>query len=161
VTVAWQSARSTLLINKEMINLRIDNKEIGVPAGTSLIEAARQNGIYIPSLCYNSDLPHYSSCMLCIVKDVKADKFIPSCSALAEQGMEIEATCGDVLKLRRDALSMLLSEHRAECEAPCRLVCPVGLNIPVLNRYLAASEIDKSGELAFLDMGLPVMHKIL
>ena len=155
MAVAWQFARLTLLINKEMINLRIDNKEIEVPAGTSLIEAARQNGIYIPSLCYNSDLPHYSSCMVCIVKDVKADKFIPSCSALAEQGMEIEATGGDVLKLRRDALSMLLSEHRAECEAPCRLVCPAGLNIPVLNRYLAASEIDKSGELAFLDMGLP------
>ena len=145
----------TLLINKEMINLRIDNKEIEVPAGTSLIEAARQNGIYIPSLCYNRDLPHYSSCMVCIVKDVKADKFIPSCSALAEEGMEIEATGGDVLKLRRDALSMLLSEHRAECEAPCRIVCPAGLNIPVLNRFLAASEIDKCGELVFLDMGLP------
>jgi len=56
-----------LLINKEMVNLRIDNKEIEVPAGTSLIEAARQNGVYIPSLCYNSDLPHYSSCMVCVV----------------------------------------------------------------------------------------------
>ncbi len=155
MTVAWQFARLTLLINKEMINLRIDNKEIEVPAGTSLIEAARKNGIYIPSLCYNSDLPHYSSCMVCIVKDVNAGKFIPSCSALAEHGMEIEATGGDVLKLRRDALSMLLSEHRAECEAPCRLVCPAGLNIPVFNRFLAASEIDKGGELAFLDMGLP------
>lgn len=155
MTVAWQFARSTLLINKKMVNLRIDNKEIGVPDGTSLIEAARQSGVYIPSLCYNSDLPHYSSCMVCIVKDIKADKFIPSCSALAEQGMEIEATGGDVLKLRREALSMLLSEHRAECEAPCRLVCPAGLNIPVMNRHLAASEIDKSGELAFLDMGLP------
>ena len=93
--------------------------------------------------------------MVCVVRDVKADKFIPSCAALAEQGMEIEATGGDVIKLRRDALSMLLSEHRAECEAPCRFVCPAGLNIPVLNRFLAASEIDKGGELAFLDMGLP------
>lgn len=155
MTVAGLFARSTLLINKEMVNLRIDNKEIEVPAGTSLIEAARENGVYIPSLCYNSDLHQYASCMICLVRDIKADKFIPSCSALVEQGMEIEATGGDVLKLRRDALSMLLSEHRAECEAPCRLVCPAGLNIPVLNRYLAASEIDKSGKLAFLDMGLP------
>ena len=72
-TVVWQFARLMLLINKEMVNLRIDNKEIEVPAGTSLIEAARQNGVYIPSLCYNSDLPHYSSCMVCAVRDIKAN----------------------------------------------------------------------------------------
>jgi len=144
-----------LLINNAMAILRIDNKEIKVLAGTKLIEAARQNGINIPSLCYNRYLPHYSSCMICMVKDIKADKYIPSCSAMAEEGMEIDATGVDVQKLRSEALSMLLSEHRAECEAPCRLVCPAGLNIPLMNRRLAAAEVDNSGELAFLEMGLP------
>lgn len=144
-----------------MATLIIDNKTIEVKPGTRLIEAARQNGIDIPSLCYHRDLPHYSSCMVCMVKDTVKDKFIPSCSAIAEDGMEIDASGDDVIRLRREALSMLLSEHRAECEAPCRLVCPAGLNIPLLNRYLSAGEISKAGELAFTDMGLPSISCML
>lgn len=143
------------LINNMMITLRIDNRMIEVKPGTRLIEAARQNGIDIPSLCYSPDLNHYSSCMVCVVRDTVRGKFIPSCSAFAEEGMDIDCSGSGVTKLREEALSMLLSEHRAECEAPCRLVCPAGLNIPLMNRYLAASRYHEAAELAFREMGLP------
>jgi ferredoxin len=138
-----------------MATIKIDNREIVVEAGSRLIEVARENGIEIPSLCYDGKLPHYSSCLVCMVKDLKTNKYIPSCSVTVEDGMIIDCSGDEVVRLRREALSMLLSEHRAECEAPCRLVCPVGLDIPKLNRLIADGEIEQAGELAYQEMGLP------
>ena len=123
-----------------MIELKIDNRIIKVKEGTSLLEAARMNGISIPSLCYNKDLPHFTSCMVCMVRDLRSGKFIPSCSAKVIKGQEIDASGPDVVKLREEALSLLLSEHRAECEAPCRNVCPAAYNIPAVNRHLSQKD---------------------
>lgn len=138
-----------------MIKLQIDNKIIEVEEGVRLIEAARQNGIEIPSLCYRDDLPHYTSCSVCLVKNEDNNKFLHSCSILAEEGMKIDASSEEVLGLRKDAISMLLSEHRAECEAPCKVVCPLGLNIPLMNRYIQKGDLKAASELAFNEMGLP------
>ncbi|MBC8320870.1 MAG: (2Fe-2S)-binding protein [Bacteroidetes bacterium] len=138
-----------------MIKLQINNKNIEVKEGTRLIEAARLNGINIPSLCYRNDLPHYTSCSVCLVKNKTTDKFIHSCSAQALEGMVIDASGKEVLELRREAISMLLSEHRAECEAPCKLVCPLGLNIPLMNRHIQKGDIKAAAELAMAEMGMP------
>ncbi len=143
------------LTSSMMLKLRIDNKEIKVREGTRLIDAARDHGINIPSLCYKKELPHYTSCMVCIVKDNQTGKFIPSCSARVEEGMDIDASGPEVIALRRDAISLLLTEHRAECEAPCKLVCPVGLNIPLMNRYLQECDFLKASQLIFFEMGMP------
>lgn len=138
-----------------MINLTIDNKDIQVSEGTSLIEAARINGVNIPSLCYKKGIPHYSSCMVCVVKDLGSAKFIPSCSANAEEGMNIDASGDEVIALRKEALSLLLSEHRAECEAPCKVVCPEGLNIPLMNRYIMNNDLASAAELIYLELNDP------
>ena len=138
-----------------MIKLQIDNIEIEVGQGTSLIEAARENGINIPSLCYNKDLPHYTSCMLCMVKNAKTGQYIPSCSAAAEQGMVIDASGEDVIDLRSKAISLLLTEHRAECEAPCKQVCPAGLNIPLMHRYVMKGDMESARRLIYTEMGNP------
>ncbi|TFH33953.1 MAG: hypothetical protein E4G95_08955 [Bacteroidia bacterium] len=69
--------------------------------------------------------------------------------------MDIDASGSQTVKLRKESLGMLLSEHRAECEAPCRLVCPLGLNIPLLNRYISEGKPGDAGEMAFREMGLP------
>lgn len=138
-----------------MINLIIDNIKIEVREGTSLIEAAREHNIDIPSLCYKKGIPHYSSCMLCIVKDIRSNKFIPSCSAYAEEGMNIDAMGNEVTALRKEAVSLLLTEHRAECEAPCKVVCPAGLNIPEMNRHIMNGDITSARELVFHEMESP------
>lgn len=135
-----------------MIKLQIDNREIEVSRGTSLIEAARENGINIPSLCYSKDLPHYTSCMLCMVRNDKTGQYIPSCSAVAEHGMVIDASSEDVINLRSKAISLLLTEHRAECEAPCKLVCPAGLNIPLMHRYIMKGDLESARSLIYTDM---------
>lgn len=138
-----------------MIKLQIDNREIEVNQGISLIEAARENGIKIPSLCYDEDLPHYTSCMLCIVKNSETGQYIPSCSAVAEQGMVIDASSEDVIDLRSKAISLLLTEHRAECEAPCKMVCPAGLNIPLMHRYVMKGDMESARSLIYTEMDNP------
>jgi predicted molibdopterin-dependent oxidoreductase YjgC len=121
-----------------MVKLKIDNKLIEVAEGSSILDAAKGGSIIIPTLCYSKGLPHYSSCMVCMVKDNRTGNFIPSCSATAQEGMDIDASSDDVISLRKKAVELLLSEHRAECEAPCKVVCPAGYNIPLMNRLLAA-----------------------
>jgi predicted molibdopterin-dependent oxidoreductase YjgC len=125
-----------------MVNFKIDNTEYEAPDGTTILEVATGAGLIIPTLCHKKGMPHYSSCMVCMVKDKRNGSFVPSCTALVQDGMDIDISGEDVVALRRKAIEMLLSEHRAECEAPCRVVCPAGYNIPLMNRLLAASDYD-------------------
>ena len=143
------------LKSRGMIKLMIDNKRIEVSEGVKLIDAARENGINIPSLCYMKEVPHYTSCMLCMVKDLHSGEFIPSCSARVEEDMKIDASGPEVVSLRQEALKLLLAEHRAECEAPCKVVCPVGLNIPLMNRYIQKGDFTLASQLIIREMGLP------
>jgi len=130
----------------------IDNTEVEVKEGQTILEAARIVGIDIPTLCHRDGVEHYSSCMVCMVRDRKKNNFIPSCSALAQEGMDIDASGEEVVSLRKKAVSLLLSEHRAECEAQCRIVCPMGYNIPLMNRLLIAGEHEEAAELIRSEM---------
>jgi predicted molibdopterin-dependent oxidoreductase YjgC len=135
-----------------MLKLKIDNIDLEVQDGMTILDAAKSAGIIIPTLCHIDGLPHYSSCMICMVKDNKSNGFVPSCSALVQSGMDIDASGTDVVSIRKKAVELLLSEHRAECEAPCRVVCPAGYNIPALNRLLAAGNIEAAIELSLAEL---------
>jgi predicted molibdopterin-dependent oxidoreductase YjgC len=135
-----------------MIRLKIDNIECEVPEGTTLLVAAEGAGIKIPTLCHKNGLPHYSSCMVCLVRDNKSKGFVPSCSALVQPEMDIDASGEDVIKIRKKAVELLLLEHRAECEAPCRIVCPAGYNIPLMNRLLAEGDIETAIKLSISEL---------
>jgi predicted molibdopterin-dependent oxidoreductase YjgC len=88
-----------------------------------------------------------------MVKDKLTGNFLPSCSALVQDGMDIECSSEDVINLRRKAVELLLSEHRAECEAPCKVVCPAGYNIPLMNRLLAAKDYSGAVSLSITQIG--------
>ena len=123
-----------------MVKLKINNIEYEAPEELTLLAVAVSAGFSIPTLCHKEGLPHYSSCMVCMVKDNRTNSYVPSCSALVQEGMDIDVSGNEVISLRQKALELLLSEHRAECEAPCRVVCPAGYNIPLMNRLLAAND---------------------
>jgi predicted molibdopterin-dependent oxidoreductase YjgC len=131
-----------------MVKLKINNIEYEAVEGLTILEVAENAGFVIPTLCHKKGLPHYSSCMVCMVKDNRANSFIPSCSALVQNGMEIDVSGDEVISLRRNAVELLLSEHRAECEAPCRVVCPAGYNIPLMNRYISANGFEAAFDLS-------------
>jgi predicted molibdopterin-dependent oxidoreductase YjgC len=131
-----------------MPQLKIDNKEVTTAAGTTILEAAKSLGIYIPTLCHSDQVEHYTSCMVCMVKDLVTGKFLPSCTAPAMEGMIVDTTSDEVTGLRKKSVELLLSEHRADCDAPCLLVCPVGYNIPLLNRLIASGNFIKATALS-------------
>lgn len=142
-------------MKEKMVKLKIDKREIEVEAGSILIEVLRESGVEVPSMCYLKDLPHFSSCMLCVVKDEKSGKLIPSCSLAVEEGMDIVSGDEEVMQARKISLELLLSEHVGDCEAPCQLSCPAHMDIPLMNRLLARGEFAEALKVVKKDIALP------
>jgi NADPH-dependent glutamate synthase beta subunit-like oxidoreductase len=138
-----------------MIKLTIDNHTIEVPAGTSVWQAAKSVGIEIPTICYLEGTEHFTSCMICLVKDAKNGRFFASCSTPVFEGQNIIANDAETIESRRAALELLLSEHVGDCEAPCQLVCPAHMNIPLMNRLIAKGDFAKALEVVKRDIALP------
>ena len=98
-----------------MIHLTIDGREVSVQEGTSVLEAALRNGIYIPHLCHHPDLPELGSCRLCLVETGEDGKPVPSCMLQAEEGMVVR-TRSEAIDARRSlAMELILAAHPAEC----------------------------------------------
>ncbi len=123
-----------------MPNLRIDDQAVNVPAGTTVLAVAQSLGIAVPTLCHLPGLSASASCMVCAVRDEGSGRFLPACSTRAEEGMRFDASSEAVRDFRRAALEMLLGEHAGDCEAPCRLACPYGLDAPAVLHALAAGQ---------------------
>ena len=117
------------------MNITINNTLIEVLDGETILEAARRTGHTIPSLCYAKGAKHKSSCMVCAVKNQANGQIIPSCTTYPTEGMQIETDSEEVKTVRSLSLELLLSDHRADCEAPCSMVCPKGLDIEHMLAY--------------------------
>ena len=104
------------------------------------MEAAASLGIEIPSMCYLPGHSNHPTCMVCLVKDEDTGKFFPSCAMPVLEGMIINTGSPDVIEARKEALELLLSDHVGDCEAPCRRSCPAFMDIPLMNRLIAAGD---------------------
>ena len=107
-----------------MVNLTINGKEINAPVGSTILEAARSNGIYIPTLCYDEAVEIYGACGLCVVEAQGVPKLLRSCSSKVSEGMVINTESERVVKSRKIAMELLMSAHDGDCVAPCQLACP-------------------------------------
>jgi len=140
-----------------MLKLKINNSEVKVPEGISVMAAARLIGNEIPSLCYREGKPHFTSCMICMVKDNKSGKLFPSCSVKATEGMDITTRDAEIDESRKTALELMLSEHTGDCEAPCQVTCPAHMDIPLMNRHLANGDFREALEVVKKDIALPAV----
>ncbi len=139
------------------VKLRIDGREVEVAAGTSVMKAALVAGVRIPALCWDDELDHFTSCMLCLVKDHQAGKLFPSCSVVAAPGMEIITEDEEIREARQTALELLLSDHLGDCEAPCQVACPAHMNIPLMNRLIASGLWEEALRMVKRDIALPAV----
>ncbi len=98
-----------------MINLTINNKPASVPEGTTVLEAARQIGIYIPSLCYLKDVHKFGSCRICMVDVEGARTLQASCITEVREGMVVRTNTPEVLHARKLVYELLLSDHPKDC----------------------------------------------
>ncbi|MFO7981073.1 MAG: molybdopterin-dependent oxidoreductase [Candidatus Aminicenantes bacterium] len=97
------------------MKINIDGKDIETKERKTILELARENDIYIPSLCHNKGLEPFSGCRLCIVKISGMKGYIPSCSTYAEAGMKVQTQTPDIIKLRKNILELILTEHPNAC----------------------------------------------
>jgi len=118
--------------------LTVDEKLVEGREGASLLEAARKAGAAVPTLCAGGELPAPGSCMVCAVEERRAGRLLPSCATEAAEGMEVKTAGRAIDRSRREALDLLLAEHRGDCEGPCRRTCPLHLDVPAVLRLLAA-----------------------
>ncbi len=140
-----------------MIKLKIDGKEIEVEEGTTVLKAAKQLGIEIPTMCFleGAGFHNHPSCMVCLVKNAKSGKLLPSCALPAAENMHIITADAEVVTARKNALELLMSDHVGDCEAPCTLGCPADMNIPLMNRLISKGEIAEAIKVVKKDIALP------
>jgi ferredoxin len=140
-----------------MVSLRINDTEISVHEGTTVLQAATGLGIDIPTMCYLDGHHCHPSCMVCLVSDAKTGKLFTSCAMPVAEGMQVITNSQEVLEARCDALELLLSEHVGDCEAPCRLSCPAFMDIPEMNRLIASGNLERALEVVREDIALPLV----
>ena len=103
-----------------MVNLIIDGKPIKVEEHTTILEAARQNGIDIPTLCFLKGVNAMGDCRMCIVEVEGRRGFVPSCIQTAEEGMVVRTNSPEILEARKIILD---------------LINLLFMNIPLINLY--------------------------
>ena len=138
-----------------MVQIKINGQEIIAEEGISVLKAANIAGFTIPSLCYNEELGHFTSCMLCLVKDNANGRLFPSCSVKATEGMSITTEDEEIREARQTGLELLLSEHVGDCQGPCQVACPAHMDIPGMNRLIASGKFEEALRLVKQDIALP------
>lgn len=93
------------------INLQIDGKKIFAEEGTTILEAARQNGIDIPTLCYHPRLAPLGHCRICIVGVKGFEKPLTSCDNPVSEGMIVETSTPEIQEMRNQILVLSLATH--------------------------------------------------
>ena len=100
---------------KKMINLKINNIPVSVPEGTTILQAAKQVNIEIPSLCYLKDINCIGSCRVCVVEVKGRRGLVASCVYPVEEGMEVLTNTPTVRKSRKTTIELILSTHHKKC----------------------------------------------
>ncbi len=126
-----------------MITLTINNIPVEVPEGTSILNAARQAGIKIPSLCYVEGLQAIGACRVCVVEVEGFRNLVASCSMPVSQGMKVQTNTRRVREARRTVVELLLSEHNGECQTCDR---NEDCELQALSAELGIREIGYNGE---------------
>jgi predicted molibdopterin-dependent oxidoreductase YjgC len=95
--------------------LIIDDREVNVPEGTTILEAAKCVGIDIPNLCYDSRLEPAGTCRLCVVQIAGRAGLTISCNTTVAEGMKVCTENEEIADMRKTILELILSEHRVAC----------------------------------------------
>jgi NADH dehydrogenase/NADH:ubiquinone oxidoreductase subunit G len=104
---------------KAKIRVTIDGSEIVVDEGLTILEAARQNGVHIPTLCHHRDLSNWGGCRLCVVEVDEAPRLVASCVMPVRDGMRIVTSNARIIESRRTVLEFLFAERNHNC-----MFCP-------------------------------------
>ncbi len=108
----------------DKIQINIDGRELVCHRGQTILEVARENGIEIPTLCFDERTEIYGSCGICVVEVEGNPKLLKSCATEVAPGMVVNTRSKRVIESRKTNLELLLSNHRGDCRPPCAKACP-------------------------------------
>ena len=107
----------------DMLNCKVNGIAVSVPAGSTILEAARAAGIEIPTLCYMKEINAIGACRICVVEATGARGLVPACVYPVTEGMEIQTNTAKIQEARKMTLELILSTHDKKC-----LSCPRSTN---------------------------------
>ncbi len=112
------------------VTVKINNIDVQIEAGSTILEAARKAGFDIPTFCHADGLKPFTSCFICAVK-IEGGKgnLVPSCSTKVSDGMSVTVESEEIDAARRMALNLMLSDHCGDCLPPCEDACPASIDI--------------------------------
>lgn len=99
----------------EVVTLKIDGIEVTVPKGTTVLNAAKEAGVFIPTLCYEKGLTKPGACRICVVEIAGARNLPASCVTEATEGMVVTTTSAAVAETRKTIIELLLENHPEDC----------------------------------------------
>ena len=124
-----------------VIRIEVDGRVVEGRDGQTILEVCRDNGIEVPTLCYEPKLPGFGACRMCVV-EVEGEEHPPiSCSRAAEAGMKVQTQTEEVRRLRATNLELIFSDHNAYCLPPCQNKCPSHIDIPGFLKQNAEGEL--------------------
>ncbi len=135
--------------------LNIDGKEVfGIP-GQTILEVARENDIFIPTLCYDERTKIYGSCGLCMTEVEGNPKLCKACATQIAEGMIVRTNTNRVIESRKTNLELLLSNHVGDCRPPCVLACPANTDCQGYVGLIANGEYEEAIKLIKDKVPLP------
>ncbi|MCI5158515.1 MAG: FAD-dependent oxidoreductase, partial [Candidatus Electrothrix sp. AUS1_2] len=127
------------------ITLSVDAVQVSVEQGATVLEAARQAGITIPTLCHIPKKPSQESrCGVCAVACEGREGLIHSCATPAEEGMIITTDNDAIRAHRKERVSALASIHFGDCKAPCSMTCPGQINVQGYIAHIAKGQYEEA-----------------
>ncbi len=111
-----------------MIKLEINGISVEVPAGSTILDAAKSVQVKIPTLCYHPDLSPWAACGICVVRAVGSPKLLRACCTEVAPGMKIVTADPEIVRVRRTVVELMLSTHPNDC-----LRCPRSGNCELQN----------------------------
>ena len=99
----------------DTIQATINGLPVDVPAGSTVLQAARQVSVHIPTLCKHPDLDATAACGICIVRVTGSNKMLRACCTPVEPGMDITTEDPEIIRVRRTVLELIMSKHPNEC----------------------------------------------
>ena len=141
------------------VKLKMDGVEVEVPEGTTILKAAKDNGIDIPTLCNLEGLTSYGGCRLCLVEIHGSPKLFPACSTPVSPGIEVTTNSAQLHEYRKMTVQLLLSERTHICSVcvandHCELQSlanQLGVDHTMFERNWTKEEIDSTHDFLVID----------
>lgn len=109
---AWSPRRE---VGEAMVTLNVNETQVTVPEGTTIMEAAEAAGVHVPHLCYLKGLNEVGACRVCVVEVEGCDQLVAACNNPVSEGMTVRTNSPRARKARKTNLGLLLSQHNTEC----------------------------------------------